>query len=117
YPGLFNAQLAACIVGQLNGFQDSIFFNQVASLPQRYMGGYMDDPEMLFRQHHGVLAGMGILGVYFRMSCKLVARHIQRLFMDRSGNRSVNLPAQSQLNVLFNGFKRYMAVGPAHGSV
>ena len=77
------------------------------------MGGDMDHPQSLVGQHHGVAAGIGVVGVDFRVAGVVVPGHVDGLLAQGVGNGGVNLAGHSHLNHLFHILESSLA---AHGA-
>ena len=60
----------------------------------------MDDADILVGQHHGILLGIGKGSIDFRMSVVVMARQVQRLFVEWCRDSAVHFVGHGQ----FDGF-------------
>ena len=66
------------------------------------MGGDVDHPQALVSQHHGVLIGVGVVGIDLGMAGVVVAGHVDGLLGQGIGDGGIYLAGHGQLNDLFH---------------
>ena len=84
---MFVAEELHRVIGQVDDFEDARFFHTVARFAQRYVRRDMDDAELPIRadaarEQHRVFRCVRVLGEDFRVATVVVARQVERLFVD-----------------------------------
>lgn len=58
----------------------------------------MHHAQRVVREHHGIFARIGVVGINFRMAGIVMARHIDGLFADSVGHRCVDFALHGKLD-------------------
>ena len=95
---ILDSELLAGIRNKFGHFDDTCFFHEVASLAQRDMGRYVDHTDILVSKHHGILFGIGESCIEFRVAVVVVTGKVKGLFVERSGDCSVNFVSHCKLD-------------------
>ena len=92
---LLNTDGLAALIGNTDYVQHPVLLHPVAGLPERNMSGYMYHPQVLMCQHHGVLAGAGVLGVDLGVSGVVVSGHVDGFLAQSVGDGGIHLTLHS----------------------
>ena len=71
HPRLFNADIPAGLVRNLDHIQHTVFFDTITRFPQGNMGGNVNDPQIMMHQHHGIFFRVRVGGVDLGMAVKM----------------------------------------------
>ena len=98
--GLFDADGLAAGIRNADHVQHPILLHPVAGLPEGNVGRNVHHPQILVSQHHGVLAGAGVLGVDLGVTGVVMAGHVDGFLAQGVGDGGVHLSLHGQVNDL-----------------
>ena len=104
-PWALNPKRFAACIGNMDNVEDTVLFDPVAGFPQGNMGGDMHNAQAVMGQHHTVLLGTRILGIYFSVPGEVMSRHIDIILVERIGDCGIDLAPHSQINHFDNILK------------
>ena len=82
-------------MGQADHVEHALLLDALAGLAQRNVGGHVGDPEVALRQHHGIIPGVGEIGVDFRVPGIVMAGGVDGRLVDGARHGGIDLARPS----------------------